>query len=92
MGYDDKLISVHRYGERGWEWTVDRDMFGRRDERRYRTDGNGEGLWEWGAFAGSGSPAWRQIAGHLQYSIRASSVDEAIRLISRRWDLPYEPR
>lgn len=70
---------MERYGEAGWEWTERHDVDGQVHEWRYRTDGDGEGLWSW-----SDTSGWRQGRGHLQYKLPFSEAN-ARRMIASRY-------
>jgi len=57
-------IRMKRYGNSGWEFTV--------DDRGYRTNHLGEGLWFWGVDPGSIYPVvheYRQEQGTCQFSL-----------------------
>jgi len=79
-------ISLHPYGESGWEFAVDLTP--------YRTDTHGDGLWrfkETGAWFEDGERefAYTQIAGTCQFSLpakRSSAYSKIRRYFSDPWN------
>lgn len=69
-------LHLTRYGEHGWEWTLTTlDWDGRESTTTYRTNGDGEGLWQWAATGNSWYPdgrslkEWKQTVGTCQFSL-----------------------
>lgn len=55
-----------RRDEGRWLWEVANEDG---SVSEFRTDANGEGLWQWGVWGGDISPTWKQHLGHLQFSL-----------------------
>lgn len=58
MAINFKKISLHKYGYCGWQFIIN-------GVDEYRTNGQGEGLWEWC----DGEASWKQQRGTCRFSL-----------------------
>lgn len=59
-----QITKLAQHGKSGWSWTVISDLG---ESREFRTDGDGEGLWEYGRYGHRNE--FSQVLGSSQFDL-----------------------